>query len=357
MNHAANAVFVVAKREMSKEEGEGGGEYAAKKIKLSSEATKLTDEEEQIYDRQIRLWGLAAQQRLNQAKLLLVSFSGMNIEVAKNIVLAGIGHVVVQDDRTVTEAMASSHMFLRKGVDVGRNVAESCCEGLRDMNPMIKVTANASPLASLTDEYLGSFDVVSVHEAGCADKTRLAHINNVCRAHGKSFFCGSSRGLYAYFFEDLGDGYKCQTLLSKKEQSDPDVYQDKVERFVPLHAALQTPLAVLQKERVHKLWLALIIVDRFNNNNGGNGSSSSGKEELVKFAAEYVASEKGDASKLIDEDLLAHLLAVCHPPTCLLFTVVCGFDVHSHRRHNGKEASTASQPSMRSWAASWLRRL
>ena len=42
---------------------------------------ELSKEHNEIYDRQIRVWGLAAQQRLMQSKILVIGITGIGCEV------------------------------------------------------------------------------------------------------------------------------------------------------------------------------------------------------------------------------------------------------------------------------------
>ncbi|GIQ85806.1 hypothetical protein KIPB_007537 [Kipferlia bialata] len=53
----------------------------------------ITEHEKALYDRQLRVWGHAAQQRLKQSTVLLLHPSGVSLEIAKNLVLAGIGEL------------------------------------------------------------------------------------------------------------------------------------------------------------------------------------------------------------------------------------------------------------------------
>ncbi|KAF8916961.1 hypothetical protein CPB85DRAFT_1286946 [Mucidula mucida] len=69
-------------------------------------STEFTEEEQSRYDRQIRLWGIEAQQSR--------AASGTATEVIKNIVLAGIGKLVMVDDGDVAEEDL--------GQDVGQKV-------------------------------------------------------------------------------------------------------------------------------------------------------------------------------------------------------------------------------------------
>ena len=65
--------------------------------------SEVTEQEVTQYDCQIRLWGLEAQQRLRNAKVALFGLGALGGEIAKNLVLAGIGEINVCDNRPVTE--------------------------------------------------------------------------------------------------------------------------------------------------------------------------------------------------------------------------------------------------------------
>lgn len=82
--------------------------------------TKLSAEETAVYDRQIRTWGLQAQHRIRGANVLLVNIEGLGAEIAKNLVLAGIGSLTVVDDKAISLRDLSTHFLLSKS-DVGQN--------------------------------------------------------------------------------------------------------------------------------------------------------------------------------------------------------------------------------------------
>ena len=90
--------------------GSGDGEHA------------LTEAEAEIYDRQIRLWGVAAQSRMRSSRVLVVGVSGLGAEVVKNIVLAGM-NVVLADAEAVREDHLAAQFFIT-AEDVGKNVSE-----------------------------------------------------------------------------------------------------------------------------------------------------------------------------------------------------------------------------------------
>jgi ubiquitin-like 1-activating enzyme E1 A len=85
--------------------------------------TRITDEIA-LYDRQIRLWGVQAQEKIRTANILLVSIKALANEVAKNLVLAGIGSITLADHEVVTEDDLGAQFFISEA-DVGKNVSGS----------------------------------------------------------------------------------------------------------------------------------------------------------------------------------------------------------------------------------------
>ena len=79
---------------------------------------QLSEEEKARYDRQIRVWGAEAQTRIQNAKVIMIGLNGVHPEVVKNIVLAGVG-VVLLDKRVVTMSDLAYNYFLTSG-DVGK---------------------------------------------------------------------------------------------------------------------------------------------------------------------------------------------------------------------------------------------
>lgn len=93
----------------------------------SAEATQTTPglsaDDFALYDRQIRLWGAQAQERIRNAHILLVSLRALGTEIAKNLTLAGISSLTIVDEELVTEEDLGSCYFLRDE-DVGKPVCD-----------------------------------------------------------------------------------------------------------------------------------------------------------------------------------------------------------------------------------------
>lgn len=87
----------------------------------SSNGAPITEEEAALYDRQLRLWGVEAQRKMQNAAVLIYGFRGLAAEIAKNIVLAGVGKVTLLDEQDITEVDLGANFFLREE-DVSQKV-------------------------------------------------------------------------------------------------------------------------------------------------------------------------------------------------------------------------------------------
>jgi len=88
---------------------------------MASAGEELSADEIALYDRQLRLWGIEAQNRMRKAKVLLITVKALGNEVAKNLVLAGIGSLTIVDPGDVTEKDVSSQFFVTQE-EIGKNV-------------------------------------------------------------------------------------------------------------------------------------------------------------------------------------------------------------------------------------------
>ena len=88
---------------------------------MTDTISKLTEEEEQLYDRQIRLWGMEAQNRIRNAKILVIGVNGVSCEVIKNLVLAGINTIGLCDELMTAEDDINNNFLIPREA-VGTNV-------------------------------------------------------------------------------------------------------------------------------------------------------------------------------------------------------------------------------------------
>ncbi|KAH6926366.1 hypothetical protein HPB50_017546 [Hyalomma asiaticum] len=141
---------------------------------------ELSQEEANIYDRQIRLWGLESQKRLRAVRVLVAGLNGLGAEVAKNLVLAGIKSITLLDNH---------------------NRAHSSKAYTKNLNPMVEVESEDGELLNKDDDYFRKFDIVCCAESFPTED--LVKVNAQCRGLGVKFFCGHTWGFFGYYFSDL----------------------------------------------------------------------------------------------------------------------------------------------------------
>ncbi|XP_055331040.1 SUMO-activating enzyme subunit 1-like [Paramacrobiotus metropolitanus] len=152
-----------------------------------------------LYDRQIRLWGWEAQQRLMKSRLLMYGLNGTGAEVLKNLLLGGIRYITVLDAASVTEPDLSTNFFLRKQ-DVGLNRAVASADRARVLNPMCTLEVLDGDVTIINTELVKHFDLVLVNGASIKD---AVHIAGVCRSLHIPVYISQMLGFHAFFVNDL----------------------------------------------------------------------------------------------------------------------------------------------------------
>jgi len=129
-------------------------------------SAELTEDETKLYDRQIRTWGLDSQKRLRSARfvgcnkrekikvmslnnllsrIVVAGMKGLGCEVAKNLVLAGVNHLVIVDHHDLSDEDLFSQ-FLAPQSCIGRNRAESSLMRLQALNPRVNVSVDTADI-------------------------------------------------------------------------------------------------------------------------------------------------------------------------------------------------------------------
>ena len=160
----------------------------------------ITEEEAQLYDRQIRLWGLDAQKRLRAARILVVGMRGLGCEVVKNLVLAGVNSLTMMDHENLTKEDGDSQ-FLAPRDKIGTNRAEASLERVRALNPGVEIKVDKSHLDTKDAKFFNdNFDLVVITNY---PKDSIVKVNQMCREGGTKFFAGDVFGFFGYSFMDL----------------------------------------------------------------------------------------------------------------------------------------------------------
>ncbi|KAL7960618.1 hypothetical protein V8C34DRAFT_276087 [Trichoderma compactum] len=162
----------------------------------------ITADEIALYDRQIRLWGMAAQAKIQSANILLITIRALANEIAKNLVLAGVGSLTVLDNAVVTEADLGAQFLLSEVVEspVGQNRAEAASAALRKLNPRVQIHVDAEGVKAKGPSYFAGFDIVIATDL---DPDSFNLINTATRLNGKAFYAAGTHGMYGFIFSDL----------------------------------------------------------------------------------------------------------------------------------------------------------
>jgi ubiquitin-like 1-activating enzyme E1 A len=169
---------------------------------LSRKTFKLTytaPDEIALYDRQIRLWGVQAQEKIRNAKILLITMKALANEIAKNLVLAGIGSLTIIDHENVTDRDLGAQFFLSE-TDIGTNRAVAAAPRIMRLNPRVKVLVDQDDITTKSPPYFRDFDIVIATDL---QPSTLNIINTVTRVNHKAFYAAGAQGFYGFIFSDL----------------------------------------------------------------------------------------------------------------------------------------------------------
>ncbi|KAI4129956.1 MAG: hypothetical protein LQ347_003561 [Umbilicaria vellea] len=164
-----------------------------------AQAQPISADEIALYDRQIRLWGVKAQEKLRTANILLITLKALANEVAKNLVLAGIGSLTISDDQLVTEDDLCSQFFVSEE-HIGMNRAVAAAPQVRKLNPRVVLHVDTDNILIKSPEFFAPFDIVIATELGL---DVLSTINASCRLFNRPFYAAGTHGFYGYIFADL----------------------------------------------------------------------------------------------------------------------------------------------------------
>lgn len=114
------------------------------------------------YQRQVILknFGEAAQQKLLQAKVLVIGAGGLGCPALQYLAAAGVGNIGIVDDDVV--ALSNLHRQILYAVnDIGLSKAQRAVEKLRQLNPEIKIIAYPERLTNQNAlTILNAYDII-----------------------------------------------------------------------------------------------------------------------------------------------------------------------------------------------------
>ncbi|XP_025740592.1 ubiquitin-like modifier-activating enzyme 7 isoform X1 [Callorhinus ursinus] len=165
------------------------------------ETSKLLDEE--LYSRQLCVLDLPAMQRIQRAKVLLSGLQGLGAEVAKNLVLMGVGSLTLHDPHPTCWSDLAAQFFLSEK-DLKRSRAEASQEPVAKLNGAVQVCVHTG---DITEELLLDFQVVVLTASKLEEQLKVGAL---CHKLGICFLVADTRGLVGQLFSDFGEDFTVQ---------------------------------------------------------------------------------------------------------------------------------------------------
>ncbi|XP_017241732.1 ubiquitin-activating enzyme E1 1 [Daucus carota subsp. sativus] len=160
------------------------------------------DIDEDLHSRQLAVYGRETMRRLFASNVLVSGMRGLGVEIAKNLVLAGVKSVTLHDEGNV-ELWDLSSNFIFTENDIGKNRALASVQKLQELNNAVAVS---TLMSKLTKEKLSDFQAVVFTDTNL--ETAIA-FNEYCHNHQPpiAFIKTEVRGLFGNVFCDFGPGF------------------------------------------------------------------------------------------------------------------------------------------------------
>lgn len=219
--------------------------------------------QDEIYDRQIRLWGSESQAKMINAKILYINISGVSSEILKNMVLAGISPTLI-DERPYPDAVLktpssflstierSDHLDLEEVKDSEppskrkkkMTVAKAIQPHVEELNPLLGECEINEASSMNSDDYFGRFDIVIASQIGFDEAIR---ISKATIDRGGKFYLVESFGFSACAILDLGPEHMFRKEIGKDRLSE----NCKLEIYTSMEEIKNKMLGEM-KDRWHK---------------------------------------------------------------------------------------------------------
>lgn len=177
--------------------------------------------DENLYSRQLYVMGTDGMKKLSYTKILITGLSGLGLEIAKNLVLGGVGSVDLHDPEDITSSELSSNYYATLE-DVGKNRCEVVRPKLAELNNY--VILNIVKENELTADILRNYQVV-VLARGSMDQWRK--LTKVCHGLSIKVVCARTCGLFGQVFCDFGKEF---TIIDATGEQPTSVFIQSVEK-------------------------------------------------------------------------------------------------------------------------------
>lgn len=151
--------------------------------------------------------GHEAMRRMQNSNVLIVGMKGLGLEIAKNVILAGVKSVTIWDCGLAELSDLSAQYYLKEE-DCGKRRDECSLAQLAELNTYVPIRildTQAKRVSELDCEReLKDFQVFVLTEGSLAGQL---HLNEYSHAKGKAFIMADTVGLFASVFCDFGEEF------------------------------------------------------------------------------------------------------------------------------------------------------
>nr|CAH7737592.1 unnamed protein product [Callosobruchus chinensis] len=281
---------------------------------------KLSAVEAELYDRQIRLWGIESQEKLRAANVLLIGVRALGAEIAKNILLSGINSLTILDDGIITEEDQLKNFLLNKGKVLLK---------AQMLNPLVKISTDTDSPASKDSTYFKKFTIIV---ATGIKSDLLLKIDKICRSEKIKLIFGDTFGMFGYTVSDFGKHiyYEDQVvLIGKKRKHDGaekttvkvkgEINYPELNKVVILPNTKQSADSIKKSKRRNELFYVMLALIEFRNRHSRSPMASTKKEDIESlekikseiFSLYQVDESKSKLSKDIFDFTFGEVVPIC----------------------------------------------
>lgn len=153
--------------------------------------------DESLYSRQLYVLGYEAMERMLKSTVLIRGMNGLGQEVAKNVCLAGVKKVYINDPTVVSVQDLCTGFYLTEE-DVGLRRDTAVLKKLRSLNTYVQV--------EVVEDVRSYSEYSCIVACGLSIGEQVA-LDNACREKGICFVGCQERGVFSQVFCDFGEEF------------------------------------------------------------------------------------------------------------------------------------------------------
>ncbi|KAH8869363.1 Ubiquitin-like modifier-activating enzyme 6 [Schistosoma japonicum] len=199
--------------------------------------------DDSLYSRQRCVLGESAMKKMCTSRVFLHGLGGIGIEIAKNLILAGVGEIIIHDRSLCTKQDMGTQFYINDyHIQCSKSRAEASFDRLTTLNPYVRVTietedvtkiccplsdpVNRSILKSLVNEELSTkVDCLILTQCSLQHATLL---NLFCRMHNIKFIYTDVYGAFGNVFCDFGSNF---TVTTPDDEPCKEFFIGKIEKI------------------------------------------------------------------------------------------------------------------------------